>query len=145
MQVKRVSTRDIYSIRHKVLRPNQPIEKCHFEHDGDDQTFHLGAFVDNKLVSIASFYYEKNDTFENENQFRLRGMATLEDYRKQGFSRELLKVAFPMIKQNFCNLVWCNARTSAQGFYETMGFKGHGEVFEIPDIGPHILMAKEID
>ena len=145
MQVKRVSTRDTYQLRNKVLRPGRPVETCHFEGDSEDQTFHLGAFIENKLVSIASFYFRKNDAFETENQFQLRGMATLEEFRKQGLSRELLKVAFPMIKQNFCHLVWCNARVEASGFYEAVGFKAHGEVFEIPDVGPHILMYKEIE
>lgn len=145
MQVKRVSTRDTYQIRSKVLRPGRPTETCHFEGDAEDQTFHLGAFIENRLVSIASFYFRKNPSFESDNQFQLRGMATLEEYRNKGLSRELLKVAFPMIKQNFCNLIWCNARVEAQGFYETVGFQTKGEAFHIEDVGDHILMYKEIE
>ncbi len=145
MQVKRVSTRDTYNLRNQVLRPGLPVETCHFEGDGEEQTFHLGAFVEGKLVSIASFYYRKNDNFEEENQFQLRGMATLEEFRKQGLSRELLNFAFPIIKQNFCDRVWCNARTSAKGFYETMDFESLGETFEIEGVGPHILMSRIIN
>ncbi|EQC47758.1 acetyltransferase, GNAT family [Bacteriovorax sp. BSW11_IV] len=144
MKVLRISARDTYPIRHQVLRPGRPIETCYFDGDTDEQTFHLGAFVDSKLVSIASFFYRRNTKFEEENQYHLRGMATLPDSTGRGYSSELLKVAFPVIKQNFCNLVWCNARVSAQGFYEKVGFETHGEVFDVPDIGPHILMFKKL-
>lgn len=128
-----------------MLRQGHPIETCHFEDDERDQTFHLGAFVEGKLVSVASFYYHKNDKFETENQYQLRGMATLEDFQKKGFSRELLKVAFPIIEQNFCDLVWCNARVAARPFYENVGFEATGEVYEIEGVGPHILMSKQIN
>ncbi len=145
MQVKRVSTRDTYALRNKVLRPGMPVETCYFDGDHEDQTFHLGAFVEGKLVSIASFYYRKNENFPEENQFQLRGMATLEEFRKQGLSRELLNFAFPIIKQNFCHRVWCNARTGARGFYESMDFEAFGDVYEIETVGPHILMSRKID
>lgn len=144
MKVLRISARDTHNIRKQVLAPHLPLEKCVFEGDEEEQTFHLGAFVDGKLVSIASFFYHKNNTFEEENQFQLRGMATLEEHRGKGLSSELLKVAFPVIKQNFCNLVWCDARTSAQGFYQQVGFEKTGDVFNVEDIGEHILMFKKL-
>lgn len=115
-----------------------------FPGDEDEQTFHLGAFMDGMLVSVASFYFERNPYFDEQYQYRLRGMATHEDYQRKGFSRELLKVAFPIIKQNLCPLVWCNARVKAVGFYQTVGFEKVGEEFDIPDVGPHYLMFKKI-
>tara|TARA_R110000868_G_scaffold348962_1_gene610110 strand:+ start:728 stop:1162 length:435 start_codon:yes stop_codon:yes gene_type:complete len=144
VKVLQISAKDTYGLRHRVLRQGRPIEECHFEGDEADQTFHLGAFVDNQLVSVASFYYERNPAFEDEDQYRLRGMATLEEHRGGGHSRALLRTAFPLIKQNFCSLVWCNARISAQGFYEKTGFTTYGEQFEVPVIGPHMLMFRKI-
>lgn len=116
-----------------------------FQGDNDELTFHLGAFVDKKLVSIASFYFERNDTFPEKYQYRLRGMATLPEYQGQGLSSALLRTAFPVIKQNQCTLLWCNAREKAIGFYEKVGFKPSGELFSIPQIGKHILMSIKID
>ncbi|MBH46659.1 MAG: GNAT family N-acetyltransferase [Halobacteriovorax sp.] len=144
MKVLQIGTKDTYALRQKVLRPGRSLEECHFKGDDADQTFHLGAFVDNKLVSVASFYYERNPAFEDEDQYRLRGMATYEEHRGSGLSRALLRTAFPLIKQNFCSLVWCNARISAQGFYEKTGFTTHGEQFDVPEIGPHLLMFRKI-
>lgn len=146
MKVLRISAHDTYPIRQQVLVPTHELKKAKFEHDDDeDISFHLGAFKDSKLVSVASFFYERNPIFSDLHQYQLRGMATLPEHQGQGLSSELLTTAFPIIKQNFCTLLWCNARLSAVGFYEKVGFKKYNdEVFEIEDIGPHVLMYKNI-
>ncbi len=146
MKVLRITPGDTTEIRHQMLRANRPREEAIFEGDEGDQTFHLGGFVDNRLVSVASFYFEKTPELpEHEYQYRLRGMATLTEFQGQGLSSALLKMAFPIIKQNLCTLLWCNARTTAAGFYQRVGFEKTGEVFEIPTVGPHNLMYKKID
>ncbi len=145
MIVKRIHLKDTLGIRKAVLSVDDFEASYNFEGDTDQDTFHLGAFVDNSLVSVASFYFVRNPEFNIDNQFQLQGMATLENYRKQGLSRELLNVAFPIIKQNFCNLVWCNARVTAAPFYEKLGFHTQGEEFEVDGIGKHILMYREIN
>lgn len=142
MKVKRIEAPDTHAIRNEVLRPSGQIEDCVFEGDEDNNTFHLGAFVEGKLVSIASFYLISHPSIEDENQYQLRGMATLYDFRHKGLSSELLKVAFPIIKQNFCTVLWCHARENAIGFYTKVGFEQTGERFFIPQIGPHYLMVK---
>jgi GNAT superfamily N-acetyltransferase len=145
MEVLRINPVDTYPIRHKMLRPSGTIEDCMYQGDHDDLTFHLGAFVDKKLVSVASFYFERHPTFTEAYQYRLRGMATLPDYQGQGHSSALLRTAFPVIKQNQCPLLWCNAREKAMGFYTKVGFEATGELFTIQNIGKHILMSVKID
>jgi GNAT superfamily N-acetyltransferase len=145
VQVLRIKAIDTHHIRHKMLRPNGTLDDCIFQGDNDELTFHLGAFVDKKLVSVASFYFEKNERFPDLYQYRLRGMATLTEYQGQGLSSALLRTAFPVIKQNQCTLLWCNAREKAMGFYKTVGFSEIGDFFSIPHIGKHILMSIKID
>lgn len=128
-----------------MLRPNGTLEDCIFQGDNDELTFHLGAFVEKKLVSVASFYFERNLKFPDTYQYRLRGMATLPEYQGQGLSSALLRTAFPVIKQNQCTLLWCNARERAMGFYGKVGFTQEGDFFNIPNIGKHILMSIKID
>jgi predicted GNAT family N-acyltransferase len=134
VQVLRIKAIDTHPIRHKMLRPNGTLEDCIFQGDSDELTFHLGAFVDKKLVSVASFYFEKNERFSDTYQ-----------YQGQGLSSALLRTAFPVIKQNQCTLLWCNAREKAMGFYKTVGFSENGDFFSIPHIGKHILMSIKID
>lgn len=146
VQVLRIKAIDTYPIRQKMLRPQGTIEDCHFRGDDDELTFHLGAFVDQKLVSVASFYFERCELFsEHPYQYKLRGMATLPEYQGQGLSQALLRTAFPVIKQNQCTLLWCNAREKAMGFYQKVGFVAHGELFDVAHIGKHILMSIKID
>lgn len=128
-----------------MLRPGGTLKDCEFKGDDDDLTFHLGAFIDKKLVSVASFYFEKHPEIPEPYQFRLRGMATLPEYQGQGLSSALLKTAFPMIKQNMCKVLWCNARVSAMGFYSKVGFSAISGEFDIPGIGPHVLMSITIE
>jgi len=141
MEVLRIKAIDTYPIRHKMLRPSGTIEDCMFQGDNDELTFHLGAFVDKKLVSVASFYFERHPLFPEAYQNRLRGMATLPDHQGQGLSQALLRTAFPVIKQNQCTVLWCNAREKAMGFYSKVGFKASGELFSIQNIGKHMLMS----
>ncbi len=127
-----------------MLRPNGTLEDCVFRGDTDEMTFHLGAFVDRRLVSVASFYFEANPAFPDPYQYRLRGMATLPEFQGQGLSQALLRTAFPVIKQNQCTLLWCNAREKAQGFYTKVGFTATGDYFSLPQIGKHVLMSIKI-
>lgn len=146
MKILRINHQDTYQIRTQVLVPDHDVKKAKFEGDDDeDISFHLGAFIEGKLVSVASFFYERNPLFPDQHQYQLRGMATLPEFQNQGLSKELLTMAFPIIKQNFCSLLWCNARLSAVGFYEKIGFqKLNDNIFEIPEIGNHVLMFKAI-
>lgn len=145
MEVKQIDAKDTYRIRNKILRPNQDISSCIFEGDEDEMSFHLGAYLDGKLASVASFFMQKSDLFENEYQFRLRGMATVQEHQGKGLSKALLQTAFNLIKRNNVDLLWCNARVTAEGFYENCGFEKSGEYFDIPEIGKHIIMYKKID
>ena len=144
MEVKQIDARDTYTLRHKILRPNQTIEDCQYPGDEDDGSFHLGAYVDEKLVSVASFYIDRYEKIEDEFQYRLRGMATEPEHRGKGYSLALLNTAIPLIEKNNIHVLWCNARSGALGFYKKVGFEVISEEFEIEGIGPHFVMRKSI-
>lgn len=141
MQVKQIDPKDTYRVRSTMLRPGLELTHCHFDGDFDELTFHLGAFEGDELASVASFYLKSHKNFKEEYQYQLRGMATLPDYQKKGFSRSLLKTAYPIIKANHVSLLWCNARAHAVDFYKKAGFEIKSDEFEIEGIGPHYLMA----
>ena len=144
MEILRINATETHPLRHQMLRSRFPYEECYFSGDDDDQTFHLGVRIDNKFVSIASFYYERHPDLAGEHHYRLRGMCTLPSYQKRGLSLALLETAFHIICQNMCTLIWCNARVSAVGFYEKLGLCRKGEEFDIPGIGSHFLMFRDL-
>jgi GNAT superfamily N-acetyltransferase len=146
VEVKKIIAAQTYPLRQQILVPNGELSQAKFGNDDDEKiAFHLGAFSNNELLSIASFFQSDNHLFQNENQYQLRGMATIPTHQGKGISSEILSFSIPLLRQKFCTLLWCNARTSAIGFYEKAGFrKINNEVFEIEGIGPHIVMYKNI-
>ncbi|MED3553651.1 GNAT family N-acetyltransferase [Cytobacillus praedii] len=144
IEIRKIEPEMTYSIRHCVLRPHQLMDECKYETDHGAGAFHVGAFYQRELISIASFCIEKNPDFSSEMQYRLRGMATLEEFRKLGAGKSLISFAGSLIKGQGFDLLWCNGRTSVQEYYSKLGFEVHGEVFDYPPIGPHIIMVKHL-
>ena len=143
MEIFAIQPRDTYEIRERLLIPDGPEKDNNYLNDDDELTFHLGAFINKRLVSVASFYFDAHPKIGEENQFRLRGMATLPEFQGKGLSKALLKTAIPLIKRNHCSALWCNAKNNAVGFYSKVGFEKVGEPFNIEGIGVHQLMVKK--
>ncbi|MFS0861191.1 GNAT family N-acetyltransferase [Fredinandcohnia sp. 179-A 10B2 NHS] len=145
IEIRKVDPEIIYEFRHQVLRPHQTLEDCKYDTDHQEGTFHVGAYFQGKLlISIASFNLEKNPDFEIEGQYRLRAMATLEKYRKLGAGKSVVTFAENTIKEKGVHFLWCKGRTSVQEYYSRLGFSPHGDVFDYPPIGPHIIMYKDL-
>ena len=144
--IREIKADETRSLRQAILRPHQTLAECVYPGDDDPQTFHLGAFDGDTLVTITSVYVEREtrfDVFGTDSQFRLRGMATLEPYRGRGIGGTLLRECLNRSWSAGAKLFWCNARTSASGYYDKMGFRAIPELFEIPEIGPHRVMFIE--
>jgi GNAT superfamily N-acetyltransferase len=144
LEIRNIEPEMTYGLRHSVLRPHQTVEDCKYETDHEDDAFHVGAFYHGRLISIASFCVEKNPDFSIERQYRLRAMATLEEFRKLGAGRAVVNHAENLIKKQGIDFLWCKGRTTVQEYYNKLGFKKHGEVFDYPPIGPHIMMYKKL-
>ncbi|MFB0636628.1 GNAT family N-acetyltransferase [Bacillus rugosus] len=144
LEVKTISAEDTYEIRHRILRPHQSIEQCKYEQDHAEGTFHLGAFYEGTLISIASFFPQKQPLITASSAYRLRGMATLEGYRDQKAGSTLIKYAEQKLADRGVQAVWCNARHHVKGYYAKLGWEELGEPFEIPGIGTHIVMYKTL-
>lgn len=146
LDIQLIEVEMTYSLRHQVLRPHQSIQECMYDTDHAEGASHVGAFdCRGKLVSIASFYIDNHPDFAAEKQYRLRGMATLEEFRGQGAGAAIVRYAEEKLQEQGFQLLWCMARTSAQGYYRKLGFETHGEVFDYPPIGPHIVMYKKLN
>lgn len=144
LEVKKIDSEQTYEIRHTVLRPHQSLEECKYDTDNKQGSFHVGAFLDGQLISIASFCLEDLPDFSYERHYRLRAMATLDDYRNSGAGRAVVQFAEKEIKNQDVYLLWCKGRTTVQQYYSKLGFSPHGEVFDYPPIGPHIIMYKAL-
>ncbi|MEE4000564.1 GNAT family N-acetyltransferase [Tenacibaculum sp. FZY0031] len=143
IKIKNISVQETYAIRLAVLRNNIDLP-YKFKEDELDNTFHLGAFYNNKLVGIASFVQNKIEVIKGS-QFQLRGMATLPEVRGMGAGRLLLETAKNILKTKKVAVLWCNARKEAVGFYKNLDFEIIGEEFEVEKVGPHFKMYYRVN
>ena len=144
VKIKQLSFEETYTIRQIVLRPNRPLETCFFEGDELETTLHFGGFVNQELVGIISLFKNNHSSFQQENQYQIRGMAVLENFRKYGLGKKLVEYSEDYLKQKNISLIWFNARESAVGFYQKSGYKIIGDLFNIPDVGIHYVMYKTL-
>jgi L-Ala-D/L-Glu epimerase len=145
-RVRPAPAAEVWPIRHKVLRPGQPVEVCSYPEDDRPGTRHFAALHKGRAVGAASVYHEDPPAefavpgLKHGRFWRLRGMATVDEIRGTGAGSALLRTALTHATLAGAEAVWCNARTSVAGFYRKHGFHILGEEFEMPSIGPHHFM-----
>ena len=142
IQIKEITASQAYDIRKDLLRRNIALTEK-IKGDFDNTTIHLGVFINNVLVSVATFLQNDHEYF-NGLQYRLAGMATKDDFQKQGLGRQLLIESEKILKDKKVSILWCNARVVALDFYRKSGFATKGDEFDIPLIGGHYIMYKEL-
>ena len=142
--IKDIAPERTWALRHQVLRPNQTLADCSYPTDNDPGAFHLGAFQNDELVGIASFYREKHPDLNYQTQYRLRGMAVDPELQTQGIGRQLIAAGEQQLRDQAVIAWWCNARTSAAGYYAKIGLQQLGPEFDLPPIGMHKVMYRAL-
>jgi len=146
--MKIINANETLVLRHKILRPHQCIEKCVFEGDELENTFHLGGYMEDDLVAILSCCQQNNIQWNDGYQWRIRGMAVTSELQGQGYGQQLVTRALFHLRDHSLHSrpirVWLNARENARHFYEKLGFELIGEPFEIEGIGFHWLMTQQV-
>lgn len=135
-----------YPLRHQVLWPHIKLEQdCIITIDHRKEAIHLGVFIDDQLVSICSLFEMKNEKFSHKKQYRLRAMATHPEYRGQNAGRTLVEFAIKILQEKKYDILWCDAREVALGFYSKIGFRIEGDWYNVPNVGRHKTMFFELD
>lgn len=143
-EFKSTEVEKIINVRHQVLRIGKPIETCHFEGDDEFSTLHFGMFINHETIACVSLMKKKHHTIDDKNVYQLRGMAVLPEFQGQKIGQLLLRKAEQHLVNFGIETIWCNVRTSAIGFYKKNQYLQIGDVFEIPEVGSHVLMFKNL-
>jgi len=139
-EIRQIGAAETLPLRLSVLRPGRPVESAHFPGDEAPDTRHFGAFRGSHLQGIASAFGVECPGRPGVPAFQIRGMATTPDARGTGLGRALVEACVAYAREKHAALIWCNARKTAAGFYQRLGFAILGEEFEIQDVGPHFRM-----
>ena len=142
--IKPIKGSETIPVRQEVLRKGKPVEACIFPQDNLDNTYHFGLYTKNKLAGVCTFVADQSPLFTAPIQYRLRAMGVLEDYQGLHFGKHLLTHGIDYLKTKNIDHLWFNARITALNFYKNNGFKTIGEVFDIPEVGPHYVMHKSL-
>ena len=140
IEIKEISVEEARPIRQQVLRPHQAVSELIYPGDDANNSFHLGAMRSDEVLAILSMYCSPKPE-DTADAWRIRGMASVPEIRGTGFGRKLVEVARDKSWNSMRAPIWCNARESAFGFYEKLGFVIEGEIFDIEGIGPHAVMV----
>lgn len=140
IEVRVITAEETLPLRISVLRPGRPVEVAKFPEDEAVTTRHFGAFRATRLLGIATLLRVGMPEQPGVPALQLRGMATAPEVRGKGFGRALILACLVFARENGVPLLWCNARTSALGFYRKLGFEIAGAEFIVPDVGPHFRM-----
>lgn len=136
------------ALRKAVLRPYlRDADPYVMSDDHLPTTVAFGAITAaDELIGVARIAPEP-PPFEPglERSWRLRGMATSPEARNMGVGSALLTGIVRHIADAGGGIVWCNARVSARGLYERAEMRPWGEVWDDPNIGPHVVMWRNID
>ena len=145
--VKRIPIERSFVLRKAVLRPYLSADapySCADDHL--PETVALGAVTaDDEVIGVARITPEP-PPFDSGHaaSWRLRGMATSPKVRNMGVGSSLLQELIAHVANTGGGILWCNARVPARGLYERSGMQQWGEVWEEPEIGPHIVMWRQI-
>lgn len=154
VRIEPVSAAATRPLRHALLRPDQPSHELIYPGDDAPDTLHLGAFDQGGgIVGIASYYrhpaperyHPAHPAMSGERAWQLRGMATTPEVRGRGVGAALLRRGMAHAVSLGGEVFWCNARVTAQGFYERLGLTAYGDIFEPPGLGKHIWMWRRLD
>jgi GNAT superfamily N-acetyltransferase len=139
-----INYQETYLIRQEVLRKGKPIETCFFTGDAAKSTAHFGFYQEGILIGVVSVFNTTSTHFHAQSQFQIRGMAVLDGFQHNGFGNQLVRHAENYCRQQKGEVIWFNAREKAVPFYKKNDYQTLGDAFEIPEVGIHFMMYKNL-
>ncbi|HEY5143195.1 MAG TPA: GNAT family N-acetyltransferase [Solirubrobacteraceae bacterium] len=120
-------------LRRAVLRPHETLDDVAAHEPPGAVAF--GALDGGELVAVGLVGPDGTP-----GGWRVRGMATAEQARGRGAGAAVLDALVGHARAHGAERIWCNARTPARSLYERAGFTVLSDEFELPEIGPHLVM-----
>jgi predicted GNAT family N-acyltransferase len=114
LEIKQIQPSETWEIRHRVMWAGKSFDDIKLPND--DAGLHFGLFRDGILLSVVSLFIEDNIA-------QFRKFATEIEEQGKGYGAKLLEHLIQECNQKNVKTLWCNARTSASGFYEKFGLK----------------------
>jgi len=124
-------------LRDRVLRIPLGLSVRNDNLQQDEQDVLLVACKDSEVIGCVILHPIDKEVV------RLRAMAVIPAYQREGIGRLLVKEAERVARDEGFPRIILHARIVVAGFYESLGYLRHGEIFTEVSI-PHVLMQKTL-
>lgn len=129
--------KDAEDVRTKVFQVEQKIGRA-LDFDGlDESATHIVVYEDKIPVGTG-----RMRTIE-KGKVKIERVAVLSALRGQGIGKLIMQAIDEYLLKNQTEEATLDAQLHAKGFYENLGYRQDGEVFEEVGI-PHVVMVKRI-
>ena len=142
VQILPITAEDTYKLRQEVLWPNAPLHEVQLA--VDSVSIHLGAYApeqddspeDHTPIGVITIHLSNSEDKSTsakpssetlEAQFRK--LAVAPQWQGRGIGSKLVEQAGVAASDAGASSLWCDARTSALGFYERLGMQTEGSSF----------------
>ena len=133
IEVREVPLARTRPLRRAILRPHQTLDDL-ADHEPQGAVA-FGALDGDELIAVGLVGPDGTP-----GGWRVRGMATAPRARGRGAGAAVLDALVRHAREQGAGRIWCNARTPARTLYERAGFAVVSDEFELPQIGPHLVM-----
>ena len=155
LSIREVDLQKVLPLRTSVLRPHVPPGTfALFDQDQAEHTRHFAALLNSQIVAVLSIYLRPlpdsppppPELANDPEALHLRGMAVVQHLQGHGVGSLLLSTVLTRLPLSYplSRVIWCNARQPARSFYQRHGFQSIGPPFDVPEIGPHLRMARTL-
>ena len=125
-------------LRSQILREPLGLNFSEEELEKEKDDILIVAFEEDELLGCCVISILDRTTF------RLRQMAVLPNYQRKGIGASILNYVENIARDRGCIKIMMHSRLTAIGFYQRMGYKVVGDIFE--EVGlPHRYMEKTIN
>ena len=140
IETRLISPEETWGVRAAVLWPEKLVgPDCRLPSDSVPGTFHVGAFSEGDLLSVGSFSIQPHPMMDADLAYRLRAMGTAKSGRGMGAGTAVIERAVSELQRRKADVLWCDARHVALGFYARLGFEISGPSYAVPKRGLHRL------
>ena len=146
LRVERVTADQLHDLRRRVLRDDDRAIYHPDPRDDDETSRHYGGFLGERLVVSASFFPSAPPMNTGLVTYQLRYMATDFDVQSRGYGARVLAFAEDDLRDDGIEQLWANARDTALGFYETVGWQRveGSEHLSAETMLPHTVIFKRL-
>ncbi len=143
--VAEVDVEAVRPMRHRHLRPDQPVDAVAYKSDDCETCRHFAATdAEGKLIGVGTSHHA--DRVAGQPPFgtpgaRVRGMAVEDAWRGKGVGGALINAMVDAAVEQGMVEVWANARTANRGLYTRAGFEEVSQAFELPGMGECVVVA----